>query len=62
MASPDYILYERRDAVGIITLNRADARNAQNLPLLTQLDAAFMGAAEDPEVRVIVLLANGPHF
>lgn len=62
MGDPDYILYEKRDGLGIITLNRADARNAQNLPLLAQLDAAFMGAAADRDVRVIVLLSNGPHF
>jgi enoyl-CoA hydratase len=62
MSDPEYILYERRGAVAVISLNRPDARNAQNLPLLAQLDAAIMGAAANREIRVIVLRANGPHF
>lgn len=62
MSDPEYILYERNDAVGIITLNRPEVRNAQNVDLLEQLDAAFGEAARDDEVKVIVLRANGPHF
>jgi enoyl-CoA hydratase len=58
----DFILYEVRDRVAVITLNRPDRRNAQNKPLLLQLDQAWDKAAADTEVRVIVLKANGPHF
>lgn len=56
------ILYERRDRVAIITLNRPEQHNAQNPPLLDELDAAFDRAAEDDEVRVIILNASGRHF
>ncbi|MAG34249.1 MAG: enoyl-CoA hydratase [Deltaproteobacteria bacterium] len=62
MADEQFILYERDDKVAIITLDRTDARNAQHPPFLEQLDAAFCRGAADPEVRVIVLRANGPHF
>jgi enoyl-CoA hydratase len=43
-------------------LNRPKQRNAQDLDLIKQLDACWERAAEDPEVKVIVLNANGPHF
>lgn len=62
MSETEYILSERDGAVAVLTLNRPEARNAQNIPLLEQLDAAFAAAAADPEVVVIVLKANGPHF
>jgi enoyl-CoA hydratase len=58
----EYILYEVRDRVAVITLNRPKQRNAQNKQLLMELDRAWDMAAEDKQVRVIVLKANGPHF
>ncbi len=56
------IEYRVDDAVAIITLNRPETNNAQNPPLLEELDAAFERAANDKAVRVIVLNANGKHF
>lgn len=58
----DFILYEAKDRIAAITLNRPEARNAQNTQLLDELDACWTKAAEDDDVRVIVLKANGPHF
>jgi enoyl-CoA hydratase len=57
-----FILYETIDRVAVITLNRPERRNAQNKPMLLELDAAFDRAASDGEIRVIVLKAAGPHF
>ena len=57
-----FILYEVRDRVAIVTLNRPEANNAQHPPLLTELDAAFDKAIADDNVRVIVLNASGKHF
>jgi 2-(1,2-epoxy-1,2-dihydrophenyl)acetyl-CoA isomerase len=48
--------------IAVITLNRPEARNAQNDAFLLALDEAWMRAAEDEEARVIVLRAEGPHF
>jgi enoyl-CoA hydratase/carnithine racemase len=62
MSDDDLVLYERVDRVGVITLNRPEKANAQNPPMLRLLDSIMMGAAADPEVRVIVLQANGKHF
>lgn len=45
-----------------ITLDRVEARNAQNATLLYELNAAFDEAARNDAVKVIILAANGPHF
>jgi enoyl-CoA hydratase/carnithine racemase len=58
----DQILYEVSDRVAVITLNRPEVANAQTMALLDDLDAAWMRAAADEQVRVIVLRANGKHF
>jgi enoyl-CoA hydratase len=57
-----YIDYESSVAIATITLNRPERRNAQNQELLDALNEAWERAAADPEVRVILLRANGPHF
>jgi enoyl-CoA hydratase len=58
----EFILYDVADGVATITLNRPEAANAQNMPLLDDLDEAWCRAGEDPDVKVIVLQANGKHF
>ncbi|TDC79485.1 enoyl-CoA hydratase [Actinomadura sp. 7K507] len=57
-----HILYEVKDRVAVITLNRPEAANAQTMELLDDLDAAWTRAARDDEVRVVVLRGNGKHF
>jgi enoyl-CoA hydratase len=58
-----YVRTERpADRVARVTLARPEKRNAQNPPLLYELDAALAAAAADDEVRVIVLAADGPDF
>ncbi len=57
-----FIEYEVAGGIATITLNRPEAANAQTMPLLDDLDEAWTMAAEDPDVRVIVLQANGKHF
>jgi enoyl-CoA hydratase len=56
------IRYDVREHVATITLNRPRVRNAQNSALLLELDAAMHRAADDPEVRVVILAAAGPAF
>ena len=43
-------------------MNRPEARNAQNLQMTYDLNAAFDAAVQDDAVKVIVLAGNGPHF
>ncbi|MEU6352575.1 enoyl-CoA hydratase [Streptomyces sp. NPDC047072] len=57
-----HILYEVKDHIATISLNRPEVANAQNAALLDELDAAWTRAAEDEEVKVIVLRAEGRHF
>lgn len=57
-----HILYEVKDRIATIGLNRPEAANAQSMALLDELDAAWTRAAEDEEVKVIVLRAEGRHF
>ena len=58
----DTILYEVADAVGFITLNRPEVRNAQNEVMKDELDAAFRAAEADDSVRVVVLRGAGACF
>ena len=57
-----FIEYGVEGRIATITLNRPEAANAQTLPMLDDLDEAWRRAAEDDDVRVIVLQGNGKHF
>jgi enoyl-CoA hydratase len=58
----DHVQYEVDDQVGVITLNRPEAANAQSAKVLSELDLAWQAADHDPQVKVIVLKSNGKHF
>jgi enoyl-CoA hydratase len=58
----DHVQYEVDDQVGVITLNRPEAANAQSPKVLEELDQAWRAADTDPQVKVIVLKSTGKHF
>ncbi len=58
----DTLLFERRDGVAYVTLNRPDKLNALNRPLITDLRAAAAAIDSDPEIRAVVLTASGRAF
>jgi enoyl-CoA hydratase len=58
----DLVLYEVRERIARVTMNRPRYRNAQSRRMLEAMDEAFARAADDPEVRVIVLAGAGEHF
>jgi len=58
----DILLYDIRDRVATITLNRPDKKNALNPDLVTALNEAFTAASADPAVKIILLRANGDVF
>jgi enoyl-CoA hydratase len=58
----DEVLYEVRDRVAVITLNRPEYANAQNSAMTYALDAAFGRAVNDDQVAVLVLTGAGKHF
>ncbi|HUO47695.1 MAG TPA: enoyl-CoA hydratase, partial [Acidimicrobiales bacterium] len=64
MAENKFVLYETHDegTIARITLNRPEARNAQNRGLLVELHEAFLQAEADDQVRVVILCGAGPLF
>jgi enoyl-CoA hydratase len=62
MMSFTQLLFEKIDRVGRITLNRPRYRNAQSTTLLKELDRAFGEAADDDEIKVVILAGSGDHF
>jgi crotonobetainyl-CoA hydratase len=55
-------LYEVRDRVALITLNRPEAMNAVNAALSTAVGNGLEAAASDPDVRAIVITGTGRAF
>jgi len=59
----DTIIYDTPGPhIARITMNRPDARNAQDLQLTYDLNAAFDRAAQDDDIKVIILAGSDPHF
>ncbi len=56
------VLYEVRDGVARITLNRPDKRNALDGELISQLKSTMAASAGDPQCRVVVLAGAGTDF
>ena len=56
------ILYEKSGAVLIITLNRPDRYNALTETMHREIGAAFKEAANDSEVRAVILTGAGKAF
>ena len=54
--------FERQGRVGLITLNRPEARNAVNGDVARGMEAALDALENDPELWVGVVTANGPVF
>ena len=63
MTTFETIVVERPEPrIARIVMNRPEARNAQNLQMTYDLNAAFDQAVQDDAVKVIILAGNGPHF
>lgn len=56
------IIYEKKDAVAIITLNRPQVLNAMNKQLWLDMEKALEDAREDDSIRVLVLTGAGRAF
>ncbi|MEK6408242.1 MAG: enoyl-CoA hydratase [Acidobacteriota bacterium] len=48
--------------VAIVTMNRPERRNALSLALMEELIDCFRALGQQPEIRAIILAANGPAF
>ena len=56
------IIYEKKDAVAYLTLNRPDRLNALNAALLAEFREAMDVVEDDPDVRVVILTGAGRAF
>ncbi|HEX4158501.1 MAG TPA: enoyl-CoA hydratase-related protein [Rhizomicrobium sp.] len=53
------VLYETKDGIAYVTLNRPKLLNALNTPTWTDLRTAFEAARDNPEVRGVILTGAG---
>jgi len=58
----EFVLTRNRGKIFEIILNRFEKRNALNSLFIQELTIAFLEADKDPEVRVIILKAQGKVF
>lgn len=49
-------------SIARVVLARPETRNAQDHQMLYEVDRAFQDAMRDPDVKVVILAADGPHF
>jgi len=56
------IIYEVKNGVAFITLNRPDKRNALNDRIISELREAMVAAEADDQIRVIILRGAGKDF
>jgi enoyl-CoA hydratase/carnithine racemase len=58
----DILLRHDSANIATLTLNRPAARNALSIALMQALDAELATIAENPDIKVVILAANGPAF
>ena len=56
------IIYDKKGAIGYVTLNRPDRLNALNAALLSEFREAMDVVEDDPDIRVIILTGAGRAF
>lgn len=56
------VIVEKEGHIGLITLNRPREANTFTIPFARELNDALLKFDDDPEVRAVVIKANGKHF
>jgi enoyl-CoA hydratase len=54
--------YQTRGPVALVTVHRPEYRNVQESAMTYGLDRALYRAAEDNEIKVVILAGSGKHF
>lgn len=62
MAVVDLVLYEVKENIARITLNRPEKRNALNAELMAGLHQALQRAEADQSVRIVLIMGAGKDF
>ena len=55
----EFIIYEKKDHIAYVTLNRPELLNAINPPMSKELSDAFADFTEDPDARVAIVTGAG---
>jgi enoyl-CoA hydratase len=55
----DNILYEKRNSIAYVTVNRPKVLNALNMATMSDLRSAFQDARDDSSIRVVLLTGSG---
>jgi len=58
----DLVLYEVKERIGYITLNRPEKRNALSYEMVSEIKLAFMKAEADADCKIIVIKGSGEAF
>jgi enoyl-CoA hydratase len=53
------LLYEKRNGIGYVTINRPEKLNALNRKVMAELSACFESIQQDAEVRAVILTGAG---
>ena len=56
------VVFEREGALGVLTLNRPERRNALSLDLMLELIDGFEKISSQPDLKVVILAAAGKAF
>ncbi len=56
------IIFERKEGIGYLTLNRPDRANTISFQLMKEVVAAMEEAEADSEYRVVIVTGAGKHF
>ncbi len=59
MSTYENILFEKKNAIGYVTVNRPAKLNALNRGVMRELDDVFSKIADDAEIRAIILTGAG---
>ena len=57
-----HIIYQKKNAIAKIILNRPESRNALNRDMVVDIGEALEDAEKDPRVRVVVITGAGKAF
>jgi len=53
------VLYEKKERIGYVTLNRPEAMNAVNLEVVRELTRIWEEVGKDPEVWTVIVTGAG---
>ncbi len=59
MSNFETVIYEKRDGIGYVTLNRPKALNTYNIKMRDELYQILAAIRDDPDVRVTILKGSG---